>query len=84
MGKFTKAFDCINHGILLIKLKQFGDSRYINFLLAVLIAEKPSVTIKWLRIFYFGCPLRSAQGSLLGPLILIILHETSDIASPIP
>lgn len=68
----TKAFDCINHSILLIKLSKYGiRGKALEVMASYLGARKQFVSLK--RGMSGTLDIRSGvpQGSILGPLLFI-------------
>ena len=69
----SKAFDCISHELLIVKLNVYGfDTKSLNFILAYFTNRKQKIRIgssfsDFLKII-FGVP----QGFILGPLLFII------------
>ena len=75
---FAKAFDHVDHNMLLAKLKAFGlPSIIIRWMCSFLTARRQRVKIgdvlsEWLDMFA-GMP----QGSFLGPLTFIVMIDRS-------
>ena len=70
---FSKAFDCVDHGILLAKLYAYGIRGFVyNWFKSYLSNRKQYVNINnsnsCIRILTHGVP----QGSVLGPLLFLI------------
>ena len=84
----SKAFDTVNHEILISKLSYYGiKSTYINWFKSYLTNRKQYITCKDLnsKTQYITCGV--PQGSILGPLLFLLyvndLKNVSQILKPI-
>ena len=70
---FSKAFDTVNHTILLIKLHHHGIRRQaLNWFKSYLENKKQFVTYNIVRSTLKNMPCGVPQGSILGPLLFLI------------
>ena len=77
---WSKAFDCLNHDLLIAKFNAYGfDNSSLNFIRSYLMDRKQRTKVgnsysTWKEIKY-GVP----QGSILGPLLFnIFLNEVKN------
>ena len=68
----TKAFDTVNHEILLLKLNHYGVRGQANDLLRVFLKRKQFVSINNHESPLLSNDYRVPQGSTLGPLLFIL------------
>ena len=69
----SKAFDCLNHDLMIAKLNAYGFSRSaLNFILSYLSQRKQRVKINGSFSEWKTTSVGVPQGSVLGPLLLNI------------
>ena len=80
---FSKAFDCIDHKILISKLELYGlDVKSIEFLSSYFRSRRQCTYVDGKRSEIDKVTYGTAQGSIIGPLIFIIY--VNDIFNLIP
>lgn len=73
---FQKAFDKVNHRILIQKLRTFGFSEsLIELFRSYLQGRKQYVAYKGSRSFTYSCPSGVPQGSNLGPFLFLLFVD---------
>ena len=76
----SKAFDCVDHVILLEKFKRLNMSTYlINWFKLYLSGRSQSVNIVGNISKVLPLNVGVPQGSILSPLLFIILHQWSTL-----
>ena len=79
----SKAFDSINHSLLLAKLKAYGLSQSaLSLMSSYLLGRKQRVCLHGVCSSYSELRAGLPQGSLLGPLLLNILINDLNYAVP--
>ena len=70
---YEKAFDCMPHSVLLVKLRKFGlDSKFVCFIKSYLLQRFPAVRINGFCSMHTSVLSVVPQGSVLGPLLFLI------------
>lgn len=70
---FSRAFDCINHHLLLVKLEHFGLSPKLLHLMQSYLCNRSSyVFYNGFHSYYFSATSGVPQGSNLGPLLFTL------------
>ena len=69
---FTKAFDSVNHDILLLKLQHYGIRGSENQLIKSFLSRKQFVSIKGAKSKLLQNNYGVPQGSILGPLLFLL------------
>ena len=68
----TKAFDSVNHDILLLKLEHYGIRGSANQLIKSFLSRKQFVSIKGAKSKLLHNNYGAPQGSILGPLLFLL------------
>jgi len=78
---FSKAFDSINHAIILQKLAAIGfDQKFLRWIDSYLKGRKQYVLLNHVKSTYIHCHSGVPQGSHLGPVIfLLFVNDIPDI-----
>jgi hypothetical protein len=79
---FTKAFDCVDHVILIEKLKWYGvTGNLLNWFTDYLSNRSQRVLIDYVASQCLPFTSAVSQGSIVGPLLFVILSMTYLILS---
>lgn len=80
----SKAFDCLNHDILMTKLSNYGlENSSLNLIRNYLSNRKQYVEINNIQSEFGSINIGVPQGSILGPLLFIIYINDIANASPL-
>ena len=81
----TKAFDFVDHGVLIEKLVQLGvRSKIINLIISFLHDRSHSTTFQGLNSEFVKITCGVPQGTVMGPKLFVILingDKTSNVKS---
>ena len=69
----TKAFDLVNHDILLLKLQHYGIYGSANQLIKLFLSHKQFVSIKGAKFKLLRNNYGVAQGSILGSFLFLLI-----------
>ena len=76
MTDFSKAFDCIPHDLLIVKLEAYGFDNYIiRYVCSYLKNRKQCVKINNTYSDLLDIMSRVPQGSIMGPILLNIFFN---------